>query len=85
MRPPCPMLTLRSAARQRDFINNLVHGGLQVGEAMLWYDWAQGVSLPHAHLQTNTMFYGTARMQLALFGCVIMQRLASGVVKTKHY
>jgi len=75
---------VRSSCRVRDFVSSLVNGGLGLNEVLIWYDWAQGVSLPQSHLETNTMFYGNARHQLGLFGCVIMQRLASGVIRTKN-
>ena len=58
-----------------------VAGGLQRGECIVWYEWAQGISLPQAHLQTNTMFYGTGCLPLCIFGCVIVQRLLDGSVE----
>ncbi len=36
----------------------------RVGEVLIRYDWAQGIALPQAHLETNTMLHGNARHQL---------------------
>ena len=65
-------------------MNFLQNGGLGCNEAVLWYDWAQGWSLPQAHEELNTMFYGTARMPLSLFGCVLLQKLGDGSIRRKN-
>ena len=39
----------------------------------MWSDWMQNLSFPLAHVGANTMFYGTARMEVAVFGVHIVQ------------
>ncbi len=51
-----------------------MNGGLKEGEALILYDWSQSMSLPHGHEETSTMWYGSSRKELALFGCIVAQR-----------
>ena len=56
----------------------LVEGGLVAGEVLLRCDWMQSMSFPQAHTETNTMFYGPQRKEVAVFGCFVAQRHLDG-------
>ena len=36
----------RTKERQKDSVRRLIDGALQVGEVIVWYDWAQSLTLP---------------------------------------
>ncbi|CAJ1447063.1 unnamed protein product [Effrenium voratum] len=52
-------------------------------QVLLWSDYKQNLSLPQANVQTGDMFYGTSRMELTCWGCLLFQR-KGGVLNKKH-
>ena len=60
--------------------------GLAVGHVWLWFDWMQNLTTPIANVETGSMFYGQARMEVYIFGCLVYQRFsADSDVQVKHY
>ena len=59
----------------------LLSTGLSVNEVALWFNWAQGWTLPLANEELGTMFYGNARLPVSIFGCIVVQRLPDGSLR----
>ena len=41
------------------------------GEAILWCDWKQNLSIPMTHVQTGDQYWATARAEVSCFGAVL--------------
>ncbi|CAK9090359.1 unnamed protein product, partial [Durusdinium trenchii] len=41
------------------------------GEAILWCDWKQNLSIPMTHAQTGDQYWATARAEVSCFGAVL--------------
>ena len=57
--------------------------GLTDGQVLLWSDYKQNLTVPMARTETGEMFYGTARMEMTCWGCLLFQRQGATLV-TKH-
>ena len=59
---------------------------LAVGNVLLWFDWMQNLTTPMANVETGSMFYGQARMEMSFFDCLAYQSFsADSDVQVKHY
>lgn len=59
--------------RQRQAMQNDL-ATLTEKQALLWSDFKQNLSVPVAQTQTSTMFYGTSRMELTCWGCIVFRK-----------
>ena len=65
-------LNPRSAARMTDMMWKQ-RTAPAVGEVIIRYDWKQNLTTPMANVETADMFYGTARMEMSVFGALVIQ------------
>ena len=52
-------------------------------QVLLWSDFKQNLTIPMAHAETGLMFYGTSRMEMTCWGCILFQKQGE-VLCTKH-
>jgi len=52
---------------------------LEPGHAVVWFDWMQYVTIPLASVSAGDMYYGTARMEISVFGVVLLLNRGSGI------
>ncbi|CAE7251830.1 unnamed protein product [Symbiodinium sp. CCMP2592] len=52
-------------------------------QVLLWSDYKQNLTVPLAHTETGDMFYGTSRMEMTCWGCLVFQK-AGDQLRTKH-
>eukprot|EP00435_Cladocopium_sp_Y103_P063982 s508_g25.t1 len=50
---------------------------LSDNQVLLWSDYKQNLTVPLAHTETGDMFYGTSRMEMTCWGCLIFQKEGS--------
>ena len=56
---------------------------LKPNQILLWSDYKQNLTIPMAHTETGDMFYGTRRMEMTCWGCIIFRKLG-GNLHIKH-
>ena len=56
---------------------------LKPNQILLWSDYKQNLTIPMAHTQTGDMFYGTSRMEMTCWGCIIFRKVG-GNLRIKH-
>ena len=42
------------------------------GSVLMWFDWMQYVTLPLANVSTSNLYYGAARMEVSVFGILLI-------------
>ena len=56
---------------------------LSAQQVLLWSDFKQNLSVPRARAETGDMFYGTSRVEITCWGCLVFQKKGDAV-RTKH-
>ena len=42
-------------------------------EVLIWFDFMQNLTTPLANIETNTIFFGSAQMDMTVFGVLVFQ------------